>query len=213
MFQFSLRNLLIAVAFFAFGAAALVNAGAWWSAITWGAALLSLVSAGLLTIYRREEQRAFWGGYVLFGSLYVVLLMYSIQPTSSSNSSVLCLNSLSYFNLLTTKLASWSYSFLPASLTTEYFPGGSGGTGSSGPSLPGSGPPMSGGMPGPMSGFGGGMPGMGGMPGGPPMIPNPRYVSQTTYLEVSHALWIILLATLGGALSCWFYKTRQQSRS
>ena len=132
MFQFSLRNLLIAVAFFAFGVAALVNAGAWWSAITWGAALFSLASAGLLTVFRQEEKRAFWGGYVLFGTLYVLLLMYSIQPTSSSNSSVLCLNSLSYFNLLTTKLANWSYSFLPAFLTTEYFPGGFGGYGSSG---------------------------------------------------------------------------------
>jgi len=157
-------------------------------------------------VYRREEQRAFWGGYVLFGTLYVLLLMYSIQPTSSSNSSVLCLNSLSYFNLLTTKLANWSYSFLPASLANEYLPL-SGGT--SGPSLPGSGPPMSGSMPGPTSGLGGGMPAMSGMPGGPVMTFNPRFVSQTTYLEVSHALWIILLATLGGALSCWFYKTRQ----
>ncbi|MFN0018344.1 MAG: hypothetical protein ACKVP0_08800 [Pirellulaceae bacterium] len=207
MFQFSLRNLLVAVAFFALGAAALVNAGAWWSAITWATALLSLVSAGLLAMHRREEQRAFWGGNVLFGTLYVLLLMYSIQPTSSSNSSVLCLNSLSYFNLLTTKLANWSYSFLPTSLTTEYFPGGSGGTGSSGPSLPGSGPPMSGSMPGPTSGFGGGMPAM------PAVTLNPRFVTQTAYLEVAHALWIILLATLGGALSAWFYKTRQQPRS
>jgi hypothetical protein len=213
MFQFSLRNLLIAVAFFAFGAAALVNAGAWWSAITWGAALLSLVSAGLLTMYRREEQRAFWGGYVLFGTLYVLLLMYSIQPTSSSNSSVLCLNSLSYFNLLTTKLANWSYTFLPASLTTEYFPGASGRSGGSAPLPSGSGSPMSGSMPGPMSGFSGSMPPIFGGSGAPPATPNPRFVSQTTYLEVSHALWIILLATLGGVLSCWFYKTRQQPRS
>jgi hypothetical protein len=209
MFQFSLRNLLIAVAYFAFGAAALVNAGPWWSAITWGTALFSLVSAALLTVYRREEKRAFWGGYVLVGSLYVLLLMYSIQPTSSSNSSILCLNSLSYFNLLTTKLANWSYSFLPASLTTEYVPSAIG--------TPA--PPLSGSMSGaPMSGYGGmpgmpGMSGMPGMPGGPPTPPNPHYVSQTTYLEVSHALWIILLATLGGALSCWFYKTRQPTRS
>lgn len=208
MFQFSLRNLLIAVAFFAFGAAALVNAGAWWSAITWGVALLTLAAAGLLAIYRREEQRAFWGGYLLFGSLYVLLLMYSIQPTSSSNSSILCLNSLSYFNLLTTKLANWSYSFLPASLTTEYLPGTGG---ISGPAASG-GIPMPGGSGG-IPGMGGGMSGIPGMPGGPLPPLNPRFVSQTTYLEVAHALWIILLAALGGALSCWFYKTRQPPRS
>ncbi|MCE9526970.1 MAG: hypothetical protein K8R36_13045 [Planctomycetales bacterium] len=226
MFQFSLRNLLIAVACFAFGSAALVSANPWWVAITWSAALFSLAAAVLLAVYRREEQRAFWSGFAIFGALYVLLLMYSIQPVSSSNSSMLCLAPLSYFNLLTTKLSNWSYSLLPAALTTEYLPNSAPGVpGSSGTALPSqkvpgnlspydpipgaSGPP---GMPGMLGGMpGGGMPAMPGMPGFP--VANPRFVNQTIYLEVSHALWIIFLATLGGTLSGWFYKTRQQPRS
>ena len=144
MFQFSLRNLLIAVAFCAMAAAALVNANAWWVAIAWSMALFSVTAAALLAIHRREEKRAFWGGFALLGSLYLLLLMYSIQPVSSSNSSVLCLEPLSYFNLLTTKLSNWSYSLLPAVLTTEYLPGagvtapvGGGGM----PGMPGGGMP------------------------------------------------------------------------
>jgi hypothetical protein len=222
MLQFSLRNLLIAVAFCAFGAAALVNANPWWLAISWSAALFSLASAGLLAVHRREEKRAFWSGYVSFGTLYVLLLMYSIQPTSSSNSSILCLSSLSYHNLLTTKLTTWTYSHLPAALATEYLPT------PNNPGIPGSsGPPagsgmMPGGMPGMpaggMSGSFGGMPGMPGMMGGTtgfggvPPTPNPRFVDQSTFTEVGHALWTILIASLGGAISCWaFSKKRQES--
>lgn len=199
MFQFSLRNLLIAVAGCAFGAAALVNANVWWVAITWCVALISVMAAALLAVHRREEKRAFWGGFALFGSLYLLLLMYSIQPVSSSNSSVLCLEPLSCHNLLTTKLTTWTYSRLPAALATEYLPGtGSGPMGSGGPT--------------------GGMPGMGssgmGMPAG--LIfpdPNPRYVNQYRYTDVGHALWTLLIASLGGALSCWFFKTRQRPAS
>jgi len=220
MFQFSLRNLLIAVAFCAFGAAALVNANSWWVAISWSAALFSLAAAAVLTLHRRAEKRPFSAGYLIFGSLYVFLLMYSIQPTSSSNSSILCLQSLSYFNLLTTKLTTWSYTWLPASLTTEYLnvpsPGSSGPMGSSGGSM-GPGMPMGGGSPLGMPGMPGmSGPGAGMMPGaaGPviPITPNPRYVDQTTYTEVSHALWTILIAFLGGALSGWICATRQPER-
>lgn len=199
MFQFSLRNLLIAVAGCAFGAAALVNANAWWVAITWSAALFSVTAAALLAMHRREEKRAFWGGFTFFGSLYLLLLMYSIQPVSSSNSSVLCLEPLSYHNLLTTKLTTWTYSRLPAALVTEYLP------------VAGLGPMGSGGPP-------GGMPGMGSSgsvpASGPAGLtfpdPNPRYVNQYRYTDVGHALWTLLIASLGGALSCWFFKTRQR---
>jgi hypothetical protein len=232
MLQFSLRNLLIAVAFCAFGAAALVNANPWWLAISWSAALFSLATAGLLAAHRREEKRAFWSGYVSFGTLYVLLLMYSIQPTSSSNLAVLCLNSLSYYNLLTTKLTTWTYSHLPAAVTTEYLPGPNPGSGPPGVSSSGSmgpvptavpspygPPPMNyGNSRGPMSGGGPMGPGMPGMMGGAagyggvPPTPNPRFVDQSTYTEVGHALWTILIASLGGAISCWaFSKKRQES--
>ncbi|MBC7855629.1 MAG: hypothetical protein IAF94_19535 [Pirellulaceae bacterium] len=148
---------------------------------------------------------------------------------SSSNSSILCLEPLNYHHLLTTKLTTWSYSRLPAALTTEYLPGtSSGGSGSSGGSyggmsgggpgagtvgMPamGSGMGMPGaGMPPPMSGSGM-MPGSGIIPPGP--NPNPRFVDQNIYTQVAHALWTIIIAALGGALACWFYKTRQRPAS
>ena len=65
MLQFSLRNLLIAVAAVAVGTAALLNANEWWGALLWGLALVLLVFAGLVTLYRRDAQRAFWSGYLV----------------------------------------------------------------------------------------------------------------------------------------------------
>src|SRR3954453_23835653 len=122
MLQFSLRNLLIAVAFVAVGTAALLNANAWWSSLLWGAALSLLVFTGLAASYRQEAKRAFWGGYVLAGSFYLLLLMYSIQNTSSSNASILCYTPLTHYNLVTTKLIVWAYAWLPASKGAQYLP-------------------------------------------------------------------------------------------
>ena len=79
------------------------------------------------------------------------------------------------------------------------------------PGMPGGGfPGMPAGMSGGVSGPGTGMMPGAGMPG--TMTPNPRYVDQTTYTEVSHALWTILIAFLGGTLSGWIYATRQPER-
>jgi hypothetical protein len=226
MFQFSLRNLLIAVAFCAFAAAALVNANAWWLAMSWSAMLFSLATAGLLTYHRQGRERAFPVGYLLFGSGYLLLLMYSIQPVSSSNSSVLCLAPLSYQSLLTTKLANGSYRFLPATLTTEYLPNtGPAGSSSGSSNPPGSSglpPPMSGGMPMGLQGMAGmsgssmsgggmpGMPGMAGMMGGAAAVPNPRFIDQTIYAEVGHALWTVVIAAIGGMLSIWLSQFRER---
>jgi hypothetical protein len=92
MLQFSLRNLLIAVAFCAFGAAALVNANPWWLAISWSAALLSLATAGLLAVHRREA-----GVLEQVQATIRPAPMYSISRRRLQ-ASVLCLNSLSYHN-------------------------------------------------------------------------------------------------------------------
>jgi hypothetical protein len=85
MFQFSLRNLLVAVAAVAVGTAALLNANSWWSSLLWGAALLMLLLGGFLAFLRRESQRAFWSGYAVTGSLYLLLLMYSVPQMSQAN--------------------------------------------------------------------------------------------------------------------------------
>lgn len=71
MLQFSLRNLLTAVAAVAVGTAALLNANEWWASVLWAIALVLLVFAGLAALFRREAQRAFWTGYLVAGTFYL----------------------------------------------------------------------------------------------------------------------------------------------
>ncbi len=202
MLQFSLRNLLIAVAAVAVGTAALLNANEWWAALLWGVALLMLVFAGLVALHRREAQRAFWSGYLVAGTFYLLLLMFA-------DGTFLPLN---HSNLITTKVIVWVYGLFPESKRTQYLPpptppaGGIGGSslvggGGAGmmPGMP-SGPGMPGGM---------GMPGMGGM--GPPLTPNAGFVAQEMFTQVGHALWMLFLSWLGGTVAFCLYRTRESS--
>jgi hypothetical protein len=209
MLQFSLRNLLIAVAAVAVGTAALLNANAWWSSLLWGTALSMLVLGGFLAFLRRESQRAFWIGYVVTGGLYLLLLMYSVPQMSQTNT-WMPYGPLNYNNLVTTKVAALAYSLLPASKTTQSLPaptvqaGATGGVPSMG-STPGM-PSMasSSGSAGMMSMMlGGGM--------GPPMMPNPNYIDQEAFTDVGQAIWTLFLSWLGGTVMCWLYRTRSTS--
>ena len=208
MLQFSLRNLLIAVAAVAVGTAALLNANEWWASLLWAIALLMLVFAGLVALFRREAQRAFWSGYLVVGSLYLLLLMYSVPSAPGSSTPYAPLN---HYHLVTTRVILWTYSFFPDSKKSQYMPvtlpaGGIGGSswGGGAGMMPGS----MGGAAGMPSG-GGMMPGMGGM--GPPPTLNPSYVDQETFLEVGHALWILFLSWLGGTVAFCLYRTRENS--
>src|SRR6476646_9748079 len=98
MFQFSLRHLLIAVAAVALGAAALINANDWWASGLWAVTYLVLAYSALASIFRRETKRAFWMGYLVAGSVYVILLTFldgGQQP-----------------ELITTKILDFAYSAL-----------------------------------------------------------------------------------------------------
>ena len=213
MFQFSLRNLLVAVAAVAVGTAALLNANSWWASLLWGAALLMLVFAGLLAFFRREARRAFWSGYVAAGSLYLLLLMYSVPQISQSNTWT-PYGPLNHYNLVTTKVIAWAYSWLPASKTTPTLPappnpaGGTGGApvmGSTGTvqlSLA-----MSNGqtVPNGVATFGFGS------PFGAP--PNPNYIDQEVFIQVGQALWMLFLSWLGGTVAFMLFRSRERSCS
>jgi hypothetical protein len=185
MFQFSLRNLLVAVTLVAVGTAALLNANEWWASLLWGAALAILVFAGLLALFRREAQRAFWGGYVVGGSFYLLLLMFGNET---------------FLPLITTKVIVWGYSFLPDAKKSQYMPppaqpvGGIGGSS------------WTGGMPGIPSG-GGVMSGTGGM--GTTL--NPSYIDQNEFTKVGHALWMMILSWLSGTVALGLFRTRDRS--
>jgi hypothetical protein len=185
MFQFSLRNLLVAVALVAVGTAALLNANEWWASLLWGAALSILVFAGLLTIFRREAQRAFGSGYVVTGSFYLLLLMFGNGT---------------FLPLITTKITAWGYSLLPDAKKSQFMPppaapaGGIGGSGMSGGMLPGM--PSGAGM----------MPGMGGMGMGATL--NPSYIDLNEFVKVGHALWMLILSWFSGTVAVWLFRTR-----
>jgi len=205
-FQFSVRQLLAAVAFVAVGAAALRSANSYWMSALWGVVPLLVAVAILLVIFRRGQAQAFWIGFALFGAMYAAIVMVACWPGSNAPR----FDPLAYHQLWTTQLTDWAYTkMIPENQRQSQIPnpaaqgGGSGMTGGmSGMSGPGM--PMSGGM-GPMSGFGG-MPGMGSFVS--PTIANPDYIDLVTFHQIGHALWLVALAALGGKLAQWIYRAR-----
>jgi len=192
MLQFSLRNLLLAVAAVAVAAAALLNANAWWVSLLWGAVLLLLALAGFVAFFRREAQRAFWSGYLVVGSLYLLLLMYSVPQISPSNT-WMPFAPLNYASLVTTKITYWAYSLLPTAKTTPALPP---------PPQPGGTGMSPGGM---SSGMGGGQ-----FFSGPP---NPNYIDQEMFTEVGQALWMLFFSWLGGTVAWGLFRTRGTSQN
>ena len=202
MLQFSLRNLLVAVAAVAVGTAALLNANPWWASLLWGAVLLMLAFAGFVAFFRREAQRAFWGGYLVAGSLYLLLLMYSVPQMSSTNT-WMPYAPLNYSNLATTKVIVLGYFSLPTSKTTPYLPAppAPAVAGGAGFGMSGSAGMSSGVM------FGG----MGGM--GVALPPNPSYIDQEAFTQVGQALWLLFLSWLGGTVAFLLFRSRERSNS
>jgi hypothetical protein len=194
MLQFSLRNLLIAVAAVAVGTAALLNANEWWGSLLWGLALVLLVFAGLVALYRRDAQRAFWSGYLVTSALYLLLVILA-ERTS--------------LPLITTKVTDWGYSLFPVSKKAQVLlsPAPAGGTGVTGGGA-GMMEDMMSGMPSAPA-AGGMMSGMGGMGMGATV--NPNYIDQKDFLQVGHALWMLLLSWLSGTVAFCLYRTRESS--
>jgi hypothetical protein len=221
LFQFSIRGLLWAVTFLAVGIAALVNANGIWQGLSWGLALYALTASILLVVYRREEKRAFWLGFAVFGWMYLFLFLTSQAPAQSQF--WIRTDSLRYENLLATQLAQWSHQHLlpesrrVAEITVSQPAGYSGPM----PGMPGmAGGDMSemmmGGTPAGMPG--GAMPGVGGMMpqmmggmgpmGGTAMAPNPQYVPLEYFTQIFHALLLMLVAAIGGKTCQLIYRTR-----
>jgi len=194
--QFSVRQLLIAVAFVAVGIAALRNANSWWMSAFWGAVPLLLAVAILLVIFRRASAQAFWIGFALFGWLYFGIVLVAYWPTANSPR----YDALAFHQLWTTKLIDWTYAkMIPEPQRNSQIPN---------PAAQGGG---LGGIPGGFGGqagaFGSGMGGMGSMGGfGFATIPNPDYVDLMTFQQIGHSLWLVALAALGGKLAQWIHR-------
>ena len=186
--NFGLQQLFLLMAVIALGLVALRSATMTWVAGMLGLALAVLTASVLLVIFRRGRQRAFWIGFATVGWIYLLLLFasWTIARMPSDD------NPLRAHNLITQQLASVSYHWLYDKAFERHFASVPGG-GNYGP-LPGGGYAGSGMMPG---GFGGPGPSS-----GPPPGPN-----EGDFVNVAHALWTLILASMGGWLALWLYAT------
>lgn len=203
--QFSMRQLLVAVALVALGITALVNANAWWQSALWGLALVMLVSAGMMILYRREETRAFWVGFLFLGAAYLGLLGCDWALWNGDRASR---NPLMVRALVTTKLSDWTYdTILPESRKARRVPN----------------PDIQGDAAGALDSYN--TLTVATTPDIQPYIDsgnvrvslrltpaatvaNPHFIDRNHFTNVGHALWLIVLAALGGKLAQWIYRTR-----
>ena len=207
VFQFSVRGLLVAVTVTAIGIAALLNASGWLESLAWGAALLALSCALLLVVYRREEQRAFWLGFVAFGGVYLLVVLYSF--TADWKNDPLTANPLHYNSLATTKVMALAYeSAVPASrrqefvatagqiqgfplnVNTSYTPDG----GST------------------VQGLAALVPDGGTVTWSAGSVTtstsNPGYIPLGKFISIGHTLWLLFIAAVGGKICEIIYRTR-----
>ena len=218
VFQFSIRGLLVAVTVTAVGMAALLNASGWLEALAWGAALLILSCALLLVVYRREEQRAFWLGFVVFGGIYLLVVLYSF--TADWKNDPLTANPLHYNSLATTKVMSLLYeSALPQSRRQEHVAGQAAGEEVTAAWNTDSGVALSYGYPVKVD-FTGDVASLAFTPDGGTILiagnklaPNPSYVPLGKFISIGHTLWLLLIAALGGKICQIIYRTRPREQT
>lgn len=215
LFQFSIRGLLIAVTILSVGIAALLNANGWWEAAMWGGTIFVLAIAVLLAIYRREERRAFWLGFSVCGWLFLAVLIYSWTP--SANPQVARSDPLVESALITTRLSHLAYNLmLPESKKQASVPMMNG---------DGSAPmtvyfgtnisqtlPVIGTLPAPAGGSSGtNSVSLAFTPSGVLMGSNPDYVPIENFTHISHTLWLLLIAAVGGKACQLIYRTRPKT--
>ncbi|HUE74666.1 MAG TPA: hypothetical protein VMP01_27610 [Pirellulaceae bacterium] len=205
LFQFSIRSLLVAVTIAAVGIAALLNANHWWEAATWLVALGLLAVGILLCIYRREEQRAYWLGFVIFGGLYLGLVLitslvnqyHDMLPTQLLHlayDKVIPLESKSEYTQppgafapATTAVTTYSYRVIATPQgpyasppPAAYIP----------PPLPAAAPNTA--TPWPVAAW----------------VPNAAYVPVVKFISIGHSLCLLLAAAIGGKICQWICRTQ-----
>ncbi len=216
LFQFSIRSLLMAVTIVAVGVAALLNANLWWEAGTWLVALSLLASGILLCIYRQGQQRAYWLGFVIFGGLYLGLVLI----TSLVNQ---------YHDMLPTQLLHLAYDkVIPLESKSEYAqPPGTFAPATTAvtaysyqviatPQGPYSSPPPATYVPPPLPAAPpstGTVPGLLAAPTPAPWpavawVPNAAYVPVVKFISIGHSLWLLLAAAIGGKICQWICRTQ-----
>jgi hypothetical protein len=87
--RFSLRFLFIATAYIALGCAVALRRSDYWFLLLWPVSFGSIATAVLGVIYRRDKRRAFWVGFLVFGSMFIMALwLIGFSPPVSQDASV-----------------------------------------------------------------------------------------------------------------------------
>jgi hypothetical protein len=220
LFQFSIRSLLVGVTIAAVGIAALLNANAWWEGGAWVTALFLLGCSILLAAYRRDEKRAYWLGFAIFGGLYLGAFMF----VAVYDWSALMVGGLpgQPSGIVTTRISQLAYyAVIPESRRAEYVPvpGAAGqttqmvtyayaapATAPTGATTYSPPPPVA---PQAVYTVPVGVPVYSTTtPPVSPLTPNASYVSLGTFVNITHALWLLLAAAIGGKVCQLIYRTR-----
>ena len=195
LFQFSIRSLLVAVTIAAVGVAALLNANVWWQGATWLVALLLLGAGILLVVYRRGEQRAYWLGFVIFGGLYLGMIVLTglsgKQDVATSQLSTIVYGLVipdsqqAPIVQIATTGATPVYAVAPTVYSAHYIPSPQPATGLPPVIMP---PPATAAI--------------------AAWNPNPDHTSLEKFVSIGHSLWLLLVAAFGGKLCQWIFRTR-----
>lgn len=193
--QFTLRHLLVAVAFVAIGCTALINANGWWYCGVWMAAVALLIASVLLVIFRRGERQSFWIGFAAVGWLAVIGAMANLPPLSTVGQAP---NQLTF----------WLYEQLPEVKRAQFINEQTGQPQMNVPYDPQY-PPTAYRPPAQL--------GMRQLALAVAQqqyftyAPNPRYIRADEFLSIGQALWTLLAAYLGGLVAQWIYRREHRA--
>ena len=190
--QFSLRHLLVSVAFVAVACTALLNANPWWVRGSWLVGVGLLFGAVVQALFRRGQRRAFWTGFAIAGWLCVV---------AGTNA----FDGLRIVRQLPEQTLAGLYARLPDALRMPFIEEQTGRPVDGGASLPSS---VTGYTPSQQA-FSFTLAFQAAQQQQPTFAPNPRHVSWEFFASIGEAIWTLLAALLGGTVARWVYRSEQ----
>ena len=181
--QFSLRHLLVSVAFVAVACTALLNANPWWVRGSWLVAVGLLFGAVVQALFRRGQRRAFWTGFAIAGWLCIV---------AGTNA----FDGLRIVRQLPQQALAALYAQLPDALRMPYIEEQTGRLVDGETTLR-------------QLELSTTLAFQAAQQQQPTFAPNPRHVSWEFFQSVGEAIWTLLAALLGGTVARWVYRSEQ----
>jgi hypothetical protein len=122
MLRYSIRQLLVFMAFVGVGCVALLNSSRIWAAGMMAAVVVSLTAATVLAIFSQRAARSYWIGFALSGWLYLLFCIYGFasSPSVSANPRRYNSDPLGREDLITAQLSGFAYERLLAERRLEF---------------------------------------------------------------------------------------------